>query len=397
MAEFPLEMIDKILGWKGGSLDLILFYYLKRAMKAVEAEYGLFLVFGKDEKLFSMAKVGEFSEREKIEERGKGRRGILPIVLQSMEPYIANDLEKDPFHLSFRDEEAGSELEYPFYLLDGRKGVLILLSKRKNHFKEKHIKEIKKITTEIVSIIEKAEKGGIKRAIVLFNCNKFRNILEELMGSGYEVLPLSKLESISPFLKAFQIEFIFRECELRCSKDCKNIFSFSRENFIPLGILRPFSLVHKNPPSFSCSFYSPLSLSPIQENIMKLIEESRYNITSEKWQFKDISTLNVAFVQKHIIENNGDHTNIQALSRHFNLSLSHLSRTFKNITGLNLKEYIDRIKMCNSLFQLIDKKPIEKVASISGYNDRFTFCKAFKRVFGIPPSQIKKPDGLLNL
>lgn len=390
MAEFPLEIIDKILGFRGGGLDLILFYYLKRAMRAVDVEFGLSLLFEKDEKLISMAKVGEFSEKERIVERGKGRSGILPIILKSMEPYISNDLEKDPFHLSFRDEEVGSELEYPFCLMDGRKSVLILLSKRKNHFKEKHLKEIKRIVKEMSSVIEKAEKGGIKRAVALFNCNKFGNILQELLGREYELLPFSRLENISSFFATFQIEFIFKECELRCSKDCKNVFSLSRETFIPVGILRPFSFNHKNSLSFSCSIYSPLSLSPIQESIRDLIKESKYHITSEKWQFENLSDLNIAFIQKHIIENHLENSNIRSISRHFNLSLSHLSRTFRSITGINLKGFIDRIKMCNSLFQLIDERPIEKVASASGYCDRFSFCRAFRRIFSFSPSEAKK-------
>ncbi len=251
MGEYLLEIIDKILDFRGGALDIILFYYLKRAMRAVGVEFGLFLLFGKDEKLISMAKVGEFSEKERIEERARERAGILPIVLEKMEPYLSNDLEKDPFHISFRDDEIGSELEYPFYLIGGEKAVLILLSKRKNHFRENHLKEIKRIVEEISSVIEKVEKGGIKRAVALFNCNKFGKILQELAGSSYEVIPLKKLENLSSFLKSFHIEFIFKECELTCSKDCKNIFFLSRDAFIPVGILRPFSFNHKNY-SFSC-------------------------------------------------------------------------------------------------------------------------------------------------
>ncbi len=50
---------------------------------------------------------------------------------------------------------------------------------------------------------------------------------------------------------------------------------------------------------------------------------------------------------------------------------------------------MNKIKMCNSLFELIDKKPIKKVASLSGYSDRYAFCRAFRRIFGIAPSMVK--------
>ncbi len=385
MAEFPLDMLDKILGFRGGSLDLILFYYLKRAMRALNIEFGLSLLFGKNGKLISMTKAGEFSEGQKIEEMAKGRSGILPIILKGMKPYLSNDLEKDPFHLSFRHEEVGSVLGYPFNIIDERKAVVILLSKRKNHFEEKHMKEIKRIVEEMVYLIEKKE---VKRAIALYKCSKFQNTLKELLGKDFELIHLKKIEDLLSLIKDFQIEFIIKECEFSCSKECNNIFSFSRETFIPVGILRSFSLKHKISPLFSFSIYSPLTLSPVQESIRNWIIESRYYITSEKCLFENIPSLNIAFVQKYIVENS--HGNLKGISKHFNLSPSHLSRTFKSITGISLKEFKDKIKMCNFLFQLIDGEPIERLALLSGYCDRFSFCRAFKRIFGIPPSLVKK-------
>lgn len=384
-----LMILDDIFGFEGGGLDLILFTYLKRALKATDSQFGIFLVFEKDGKLSSMARIGEFSERKKIEERAKGRGGILPIVLETMEPYIANDLDSDPFHISFREEKVGSEIEYPFYLKDGGRAVLILLSHEKNHFKEKHLEELKRIELELTSLIDKLEKGLTKRGIIFFDFKDFGNFLEEIIPSEFEIYRTKDIKEIQEILKENHMEFIFKECNLRCSKECKEIFFLSRETFIPIGILRPFTFHNKKSCSFSCSIYSPLSLSPIQENIRDLIRESKYHVASEKWQFENLSTLNIAFVQKHIIENHIEKSMVRSISRHFNFSPPHLSRTFRAITGIKLKEFLDKIKMCNALFQLIDERPVDKVALLSGYNDRFTFCKAFKRVFGFAPSQVK--------
>ncbi len=138
-----LKILDDIFGFEGGGLDLVLFTYLKRALKATSSQFGIFLIFDRDGNLSSMAKIGEFSDKRKIEERAKGRRGILQSVLETMKPYIANDLDTDPLHISFREDKVGSEIEYPFFLGDGSKAVLILLSIEKNHFNERHIKESK--------------------------------------------------------------------------------------------------------------------------------------------------------------------------------------------------------------------------------------------------------------
>ncbi|MCM8803471.1 MAG: GAF domain-containing protein, partial [Candidatus Omnitrophica bacterium] len=281
-----LKILDDIFGFEGGGLDLILFTYLKRALRATDSQFGIFLVFEKDGNISSMAKVGEFSEKKRIEERAKERAGILPTVLETMKPYIANDLERDPFHISFRDEKVGSEIEYPFYLKDGKKAVLILLSKNKNHFREKHLKEIKRIEIEITSLSEKLENGLTKRGVIFFDCRDFGNLLEESLRSNYAIHRTDSIEEISKILKENQIEFIFQECNFICSNKCKEIFFLSKENFIPVGILRPFSFI-KNSLSFSCSIYSSLSLSPIQESIRDLIKESKYHIASEKWQFEN--------------------------------------------------------------------------------------------------------------
>ncbi len=140
---------------------------------------------------------------------------ILPTVLETMKPYIADDIGRDPFHISFRDEKVSSEIEYPFYLKDGKKGVLIFLSKNKNHFKEEHLKEIKRIELGITSLIEKLENGLTKRGVIFHNCKDFGNFLEESLMSKCEVHRAESIEEIPKILKENQIEFIFKKCNFK--------------------------------------------------------------------------------------------------------------------------------------------------------------------------------------
>ncbi len=377
------EILESILGFKGGELDLILFCSLKKALRTFKCQFGLFLLF-EGEKLISMAKVGEFSKKEEIEERAKGRRGILPFVLETMNPYIANDLEKDPLHISFREEKVGSEIEYPFFLKDGRKGVLILLSKEKNHFKGRNLEEMERIMKETTSLIERLEEPH-QRCVILLECNIFGRVIEEIFGSEYKVIHLRKNDGIFGSVKDSKVEFIFKECDFKCSEICKEIFLLSEEEFLPVGILRPFSLNHSS--SFLLSLYSPISLSLSQEKLIELLKSSEYYITSEKWQYQDKVSLNIGFIQKDIVESDG--RDAISLSKRFNLSLSHLSRSFRMKVGVSLREYIKKIRMCDSLFYLIDGKSIENVSLKAGYRDRFSFTKAFKRNFGFPPSRVR--------
>lgn len=380
------KLIESILGFEGGGLDLLLLVFLKKALRALDAKFGLFLLFDREEKLLSMAKAGEFSKKEEIEKRAKGRSGILPMVVKTIKPYIANDLEIDPFHVSFREEEVNSELEYPFFLKDGRKGVVILLSKKKNHFKKEHLKEMKRIEKEFCSLVEKLEGDSIATGVILFECNIFGRAMEELLGKEWKVIHLRKFEEIFSYSKNIKIEFIFRECDFKCSKECKEIFLLSQEEFLPVVILRPFSFDHSNFNSFLCSLYTPFSLSSSQKKIIELLKDSKYYTSSDKWQCNDRVSMNIGFVQRSIVESNG--TDASNLSKQFNLTLSHLSRSFHLKVGVSLREYINKIRMCNSLFNLIDGKSIRNVSSKAGYRDRFSFSKAFKRNFGFSPSKI---------
>lgn len=383
-----LKILDDIYGFEGGGFDLILFIYLRRALKATNSQFGIFLIFEKDGNISSMAKVGEFSEKKKIGEIAKKRAGILPTVLETMKPYIANDLDRDPIHISFREEKVGSEIEYPFYLKDGKKAVLILLSKNKNHFEKKHMKEIKRIEIEITSLIEKLENGLTNRGVIFLDCKDFGNFLEESLRSKFEIYRTKRIEEISEVLKDGHIEFIFKECNLKCSKECKEIFFLSKENLIPVGILRPLTFNHKKSSSFSCSIYSFLSLSQIQEMIKNYVKESKYCIASERWQFYNKISLNIAFIQRSIIEDEIKDINVQNLAKRFNLSLPYLSNVFREFTGITIREFIYKKKMCDSLYHLVDEKPIKHVAFRIGFKDRFSFSKAFLKNFTFPPSKI---------
>lgn len=73
------------------------------------------------------------------------------------------------------------------------------------------------------------------------------------------------------------------------------------------------------------------------------------------------------------------------------LNRSYLTRLFKDATGYTLQQYliIYRMKMAMNMLTNTNKS-IQEISSSVGYNDLFTFSKAFKRHFGHSPNHYRK-------
>lgn len=63
------------------------------------------LLFDREKRIISMTRIGEFTEEEIKKERAKKKKVGLPHVLETMKPYITNDVGNDPYYLSLRKEK----------------------------------------------------------------------------------------------------------------------------------------------------------------------------------------------------------------------------------------------------------------------------------------------------
>jgi AraC-like DNA-binding protein len=77
---------------------------------------------------------------------------------------------------------------------------------------------------------------------------------------------------------------------------------------------------------------------------------------------------------------------IQDISAHMNLNRNHLSKMFKSVTGLSLRDFIlyFRISKACELMQNTHYT-INEISSMVGYTNSFNFSRAFKAVKGESP------------
>lgn len=93
---------------------------------------------------------------------------------------------------------------------------------------------------------------------------------------------------------------------------------------------------------------------------------------------------------KDLIDNASDLAlNTNDLAHMYDVSEATLNRHFKNVFGETISSYLKRVRFDYAKRQLLEKDtPLATLAVKLGYSDMASFSRAFKKHFGVPPSQI---------
>ena len=143
-----------------------------------------------------------------------------------------------------------------------------------------------------------------------------------------------------------------------------------KEVFAPMSVY--LELVnHKSPTEFKATAINLFSI--LISNIQDAQESSTI----------DISGHILSYVDEHYNED----ISLYTLAEYLNLSQSHASRTFKQITGENFKDYLTNLRL-NKALEIMESEPYLKfneVAKRVGYSSE-TFTRAFTKKYNITPS-----------
>lgn len=84
-------------------------------------------------------------------------------------------------------------------------------------------------------------------------------------------------------------------------------------------------------------------------------------------------------------------TGIQEVADTFYVTPSYLCRSFKKLTGCTLIQYINTLKLqyaCELLRKT--EKPVTEIALDCGFHSAMYFCKVFKSMMNITPTEYRK-------
>lgn len=128
---------------------------------------------------------------------------------------------------------------------------------------------------------------------------------------------------------------------------------------------------------------NPTGLKIYFENILKdLVEDLRDNESDEKVEV-------IETVKEYIKENYQEDISLEEVAEYISFSKYYLSKLFKEVEGINYKDYLIKIRMENAKKLLKNGSKIKVVAAKVGYSDRNYFSRAFKKYTGFSPGKFK--------
>lgn len=116
---------------------------------------------------------------------------------------------------------------------------------------------------------------------------------------------------------------------------------------------------------------------------MDAVEESR----------KSRNSIDLKEVQKYIDRHYQEQISLETIAQYFFVSKEHLSRVYKNFSGMNISDCIVGKRM-DKARELITEHglAIKHAAHMVGYTDLAYFYRVFKKHFGLTPGDLRKDD-----
>ena len=126
-------------------------------------------------------------------------------------------------------------------------------------------------------------------------------------------------------------------------------------------------------------------------NLYKICDYMIENSSAKEEREQNNSLLYVKNVISYVRLKYSEPIKIDNIAMALGLNRSYLTRLFKEVTGYSLQEYLLTYRMKMAVKLLSDENMnVNQIAASVGYNDTFTFSKAFKRHFGSSPSDYRK-------
>jgi len=134
---------------------------------------------------------------------------------------------------------------------------------------------------------------------------------------------------------------------------------------------------------------------PILQEAGGGVQQAKHEFITCLMRFYDFFQTNLASrnerllsqVKLRIAEQYAKTLSLEWLSSEIGLSPSYLSRLFKSLEGINLKDYILNIRVDKAKQALLEGKTVEQASSETGFSDPAYFTKCFKRVVGLTPRE----------
>ncbi len=133
-----------------------------------------------------------------------------------------------------------------------------------------------------------------------------------------------------------------------------------------------------------------IMLQMIGEALGRMLQQATHRAELTRLRQHDIERLNN--IRERIDDSFEAQHSIEELARWGGLNRRKLTEGFKLLFGSTVAEYLLRTRMSHAREMLISGKSVAAVAASVGYQDRTSFSRAFRRLYGYSPADVPAGD-----
>lgn len=131
------------------------------------------------------------------------------------------------------------------------------------------------------------------------------------------------------------------------------------------------------------------------DELCMLLQEVAEGFTSAMFYEKDKGNSYIRKALRFIADNYFEHLELAAVADFVQLSPSYFSTLFRQVVGVNFREYLCRIRVEESKRLLLSTDfALADIAVSVGFPDQSYYCKVFKRIVGVSPGKFRARPGV---
>ena len=142
-------------------------------------------------------------------------------------------------------------------------------------------------------------------------------------------------------------------------------------------------------------FLTLISQKQNLDELCMLLQEVAEGFTNALFYEKDKGNAYIRKALRFIADNYFEHLELAAVADFVQLSPSYFSTLFRQVVGMNFREYLSRVRVEESKRLLLSTEfALADIAVSVGFPDQSYYCKVFKRIVGVPPGKFRTQPGV---
>ncbi|MFL0168100.1 response regulator transcription factor [Candidatus Clostridium helianthi] len=207
------------------------------------------------------------------------------------------------------------------------------------------------------------------------------NVEVSVRNWSVELLEFAIANILNDGFKDLELKYIFND-------DKKNIILVSKINDMGWWISIAKKIQKEIYKYLKCNVL--IEQASVFNDVFKIKDEYMkiMNSVNEKKKCSSMVLLAIKYIEDNYYSNE---LSINYISNKLEVTSSYLSKLLKKETGLSFIDYLTKIRIEKAMYIMEDPAvKIYDVAELVGYSNQHYFCRAFKKVVGVSPTEYKR-------